>query len=250
MARKKRILVVNDDGLHGEGLTPLREALASLGTVTAIVPERERSAASHCLTLHKPLRLKPHGPGLYAINGTPADCARIGVLHLMRSGVDLVVSGINRGHNMGQDVIYSGTVAAATEAAMLGVPAVAVSQGLKGGKGDYRAAAAFAVRLAKRLLAHPQKGILLNVNVPALPPEAVKGWKTVRLGERLYDQNVAVRRDPRGDLYFWMAGRWVRGRDVPGTDIAAVRAGYVSVTPLSLDPTDVAALPKVAAWRF
>lgn len=250
MPREKRILVVNDDGLHGEGLTPLREALKALGKVTAIVPERERSAASHCLTLHKPLRLKPHGPGLFAINGTPADCARIGVLHLMRAGVDLVVSGINRGHNLGQDVIYSGTVAAASEAALLGVPALAVSQGLKGGRGDYRAAAAFAVRAAKRLLAGPKRGTLLNVNVPALSPEDVKGWKAVRLGERLYDQNVAVRRDPRGDHYFWMVGRWVRGRDLPGTDVAAVRAGYISVTPLRLDPTDAAALPKVAAWRF
>ena len=250
MARQKRILVVNDDGLHGEGLNPLREALAPLGKVTAIVPERERSAASHCLTLHKPLRLKPHGPGLFAINGTPADCARIGVLHLMRAGVDLVVSGINRGHNLGQDVIYSGTVAAASEAALLGVPALALSQGLKGGRGDYRAAAAFAVRAAKRLLAGPKRGTLLNVNVPALAPEDVKGWKIVRLGERLYDQNVAVRRDPRGDLYFWMVGRWVKGRDLPGTDVAAVRAGYISVTPLRLDSTDDAALPKVAAWRF
>ena len=250
MARVKRILVVNDDGLHGEGLTPLRLALATLGQVTAIVPERERSAASHCLTLHKPLRLKPQGPGLWAINGTPADCARIGVLHHMRAGVDLVVSGINRGHNMGTDVVYSGTVAAASEAALLGVPAIAVSQGLRRGRADYRAAAGFTVRLAKKLLSRPKKGLLLNVNVPPLAPEAVKGWKTASLGVRLYDQSVAVRRDPRGDAYFWMVGRWVRGRNLPGTDIAAVKAGYISVTPLRLDRTDTEGLPALAKWRF
>lgn len=250
MAAGKRILVVNDDGVNGEGLEPLLAALAPLGRVTALVPERERSAASHCLTLHKPLRIRPHRMGILSVNGTPADCSRLGVIHLLKKRCDLVVSGINRGHNMGQDVFYSGTVAAALEGALLGVPAMAVSQGLKGGKGDYRAAAAFAARLAARLLAGGRLPACLNVNAPALPPEKVKGWRSVRLGERVYDQVVHARRDPRGSDYFWMAGRWVRGRDLPGTDIGVVKAGYIAVTPLALDSTDRAAVGTVSQWRF
>lgn len=250
MARETRILVVNDDGIHGEGLEPLLTALAPLGRVTALVPERERSAASHCLTLHKPLRVREHRTGVLSVNGTPADCSRLGVIHLLRKRCDLVVSGINRGHNMGQDVFYSGTVAAALEGALLGVPALAVSQGLKAGRADYRAAAAFAARLAARLLKGGALPACLNVNAPALPPEKVRGWKAARLGERVYDQVVHARRDPRGSDYFWMAGRWVRGRDLPGTDIAAVKAGFISVTPLALDSTDRPGVAAVAKWRF
>ncbi len=249
MPRRPRILLVNDDGIHGEGLEPLRLALAALGDVTAIVPERERSAAGHSLTLHKPLRLRLSRPGVYTINGTPADCARFGVLHQLRARCDLVVSGVNRGHNLGQDVVYSGTVAAAQEAVLNGIPAIAVSQGLRRGKADYTAACGFVARLTRRVLRRGlPAGICLNVNCPAVGE--VKGWRAARLGERLYDKTVVMRRDPRGAAYFWMAGRRVRGLDLPGTDVAAVKAGYISVTPLRLDVTDQRALKALPAWRL
>lgn len=245
----KRILIVNDDGFHGEGIDPLRAALAALGTVTVLVPERERSAASHSLTLHKPLRMREGRPGVHTLNGTPADCARFGILHILRGACDLVVSGVNRGHNLGQDVVYSGTVAAAMEAALLGVPAVALSQGISRGRADYTAAAAFAARISRRVLsAGLPAGVALNVNVPASGGRPPIGWKAARLGERLYDKTIAVRRDPRGGSYFWLAGRRVGGRNLPGTDVAAVKAGYIAVTPLRLDSTDRALLGKLDSW--
>ncbi|MDE2292006.1 MAG: 5'/3'-nucleotidase SurE [Elusimicrobia bacterium] len=247
----RRILVVNDDGLHGDGLEPLRAALAPLGNVTVLVPERERSAASHCLTLHKPLRLRLARPGIHTLNGTPADCARFGILHMLRPRCDLVVSGINRGHNLGQDVVYSGTVAAAMEGTLLGVPSLAVSQGLRRGRADYQAAASFAALLAKRVLRGGlPRGVCLNVNVPPRPAERLKGWKAARLGERVYDKTVTMRTDPRGDAYFWLAGRRVSGLDVPGTDVAAVKDGFISVTPLRLDATDPRLLPALGRWRL
>ncbi|MBI3298536.1 MAG: 5'/3'-nucleotidase SurE [Elusimicrobia bacterium] len=242
------MLLVNDDGVHGEGLDPLRAALAALGELKVLVPERERSAASHSLTLHKPLRMREARPGVNTLNGTPADCARFGILHLLRGRCDLVVSGVNRGHNLGQDVVYSGTVAAAMEAALLGVCAIAVSQGVSRSR-DYTAAAAFAAELGRRVLAKGlPPGVALNVNVP--PDVKPRGWKPCRLGERLYDKTVAERRDPRGDSYFWLAGRRVWGRNLPGTDVAAVNAGYISVTPLRLDSTDRALLGKLGSWRL
>ena len=251
MPKRPRILLVNDDGFHGEGLDPLRAALEPLGSVFVIVPERERSAASHSLTLHKPLRLRLGRPGVHTLNGTPADCARFGILHQLKGRCDLVVSGINRGHNLGQDVIYSGTVAAAMEAALLGAPALAVSRGISRGSPDYQAAGAYAALFARRVLAKGlPKGTCLNINVPPLPSGSVKGWKAARLGERVYDKAVAERRDPRGDAYFWMAGRRVGGRLIPGTDVAAVAAGFVSVTPLRLDATDRGLLKALPGWRL
>lgn len=244
---KPRILIVNDDGIHGEGLRPLIEALRQLGRVTTVVPERERSTASHSLTLHKPLRLTKVAGEIHTLNGTPADCARFGVLNLMKERVDLVVSGINRGHNLGQDVLYSGTVAAAAEATLLGIPAIALSRGL--GPGGYEAGAAFARTLARTVLKEGlPRGRVLNVNFPPLPASRMRGVRLTRLGDRVYDKKIVVRTDPRGDSYFWMAGRRVKNVLADGTDVRAIADRCIAITPLTLDTTDYAGLADMEAW--
>lgn len=248
--RKKRhkILIVNDDGIEGLGLKPLIKALQSLGDVTTLVPIRERSTSSHCLTLHKPLRLKTLGPRLHTLSGTPADCSRFGILQLMKQ-VDLVVSGINHGHNLGQDVLYSGTVAAAAEAALLGIPAIAASRGV--GPGGYEACAAFTRKLAKQVL---EKGLgtgsILNVNFPPVPSSRIRGMRLARLGDRVYDKKVTVRVDPRGDSYYWMAGRGVRNVLTNGTDVKAIFDRFIALTPLTLDTTDYSSLTELESWAL
>jgi 5'-nucleotidase len=250
MKKRPRILVVNDDGIHGEGLAPLLAALEPLGEVTALVPERERSAVSHGLTLHKPLRLKHHHGRVYRLNGGPADCARLGTLSLLKRRVDLIVSGINRGFNLGQDTVYSGTVAGAMEGTMLGVPAFAVSRGVSA-RPDYAAAAAFARRLAEQVLRRGlPRGVCLNVNAPALPSSKVRGARVTRLGERIYTDSVAERKDPSGRPYYWLMGRSVRGVPKPGTDVAAVARGYIAVTPLEVDKTHAPLLSRLRAWNL
>jgi 5'-nucleotidase len=249
--RKKiqRILVVNDDGINGEGLRPLIKALKPLGRVTTLVPERERSTASHSLTLHKPLRLGDAPGGIHTLNGTPADCARFGVLCLMKEKVDLVVSGINRGHNLGQDVLYSGTVAAAAEASLLGVPAIAASRGL--GPGGYEAGAAFIRKLARRVLKDGlPAGRVLNVNFPPISASRIRGARLTRLGDRVYDKKIVVRSDPRGGSYFWIAGRGVKNVLANGTDVRAVSERFIAVTPLTLDTTDYSALAEMETWAL
>lgn len=257
MPKRPRILVVNDDGIHGEGLLPLIRALESVGDVTAVVPEKERSAESHSLTLHKPLRLRPSRRGVHMLNGSPADCARLGTLRLMRGKVDLIASGINRGYNLGQDVVYSGTVAAAMEGTLLGIPSFAVSLGVSSPKRlppeaeeeDFAAAAVFARTVALEILRRGlPAGVCLNVNVPASPREGLKGARAARLGKRVYEKRITMRSDPMGNSYFWLMGREVRGVPEAGTDVAAVQARHVSVTPLSLDNTSYGFLSKLRSW--
>lgn len=247
--KRPRILVCNDDGIHGPGLPALIAAMRRVGEVTVSVPEHERSADSHSLTLHKPIRVRRTEPGVYTLNGSPADCARFGVLEILRQKVDLVVSGINRGYNLGEDVIYSGTVAAAMEATLLKVPALAFSQ--DPGSEDYRAAAAFAQGLARRTLRRGlPPGTCLNVNFPVPGRSGFKGAVATRLGRRIYGTDITRRADPRGLDYFWLAGREVTGVDEPGTDVAVVGRGRVSVTPLKIDRTDAAFLPALNGWKL
>lgn len=277
MAKRPRILVVNDDGIHGEGLLPLIRALESVGDVTAVVPEKERSAESHSLTLHKPLRLRPARRGVYMLNGSPADCARLGSLRLLRGKVDLIASGINRGYNLGQDVVYSGTVAAAMEGTLIGFPSFAVSLGVASPRrpmagarapthsrhrawdqtvaaaeettADFAAAAAFARTVALQVLKHGlPAGVCLNVNVPASPRGRLKGVRVARLGKRVYEKRITMRSDPVGNSYFWLMGREVRSLPEAGTDVAAVQARCISVTPLSLDNTAYSFLSKLRSW--
>jgi 5'-nucleotidase len=247
--KKPRILVCNDDGINGPGLPALVAAMRRLGRVTVSVPEHERSADSHSLTLHKPIRVRRVSADTYTLNGSPADCARFAVLEILKEQVDLVVSGINRGYNLGEDVIYSGTVAAAMEATLLRIPALAFSLDPDGI--DYKPAAAFAQRLARQALHRGLPlGVCLNVNFPVAPKGGYKAAVPAKLGRRIYGTDITRRADPRGLEYFWLAGRQVTGVDEPGTDVAAVSRGKVSVTPLKIDNTDTAALQALSAWKF
>lgn len=256
---KPSILIVNDDGLHGPGLAPLARAMRGLGRVTIVVPDQERSADSHSLTLHKPLRVRRVSPDFYIINGSPADCTRFAVLELLRARVDLVASGINHGLNMGEDVVYSGTVAGAMEAVILDVPSIAFSHQRPPSSGRppgpdalgraYGASARWARSLAAQVLRRGlPKGTCLNVNFPWTGGSGPKPPVATRLGRRIYSQVVARRADPRGELYFWLAGKTVRASGERGTDVSAIARGHVSVTPLKIDNTDAETLASLKDW--
>jgi 5'-nucleotidase len=241
------ILVSNDDGIHAPGIAALATALDSVGEVWVVAPDRERSAVGHALTLHRPLTADQLGPRRFAINGTPSDCVNLALLGLLPVRPHLVVAGVNAGSNLGDDVTYSGTVSAALEGALLGVPGLAVSLVKPAGPASYRPAARAAARLVGLLLRDPGRGAtLLNVNVP---PGTPRGVRVTRLGRRLYSEKIVERQDPRGRRYFWIGvgpPAWEAGED---TDYAAVHAGYVSVTPLMLDLTDYPGLRALKDWE-
>ena len=236
-------LVTNDDGIHAAGLSALADALAELGEVWVIAPEREQSACGHALTLHRPLRAVPMGERRFAVNGTPSDCVNLAVLGFMPERPVLVVSGINHGANLGDDVTYSGTVSAAMEATLLGVPAIAVSL-LDGG--DLAEAGTVARLVAMRVLVDglPRK-TLLNVNVPATSP---LGLRTTRLGHRVYSDKIVEHRDPRGRTHYWIGVGDPAWDTLEGTDIGAVHDGHVAITPLHLDLTHHGALARMEDW--
>lgn len=246
---RPRILIANDDGIHGPGLRPLISALRRVAKVTAVVPAQERSADSHSLTLHKPIRIQSHGHDVFALNGKPADCARLGILEIVKGKVDLLVSGINRGYNLGEDVVYSGTVAAAREATLLDVPAIALSQDPE--SPSFAAAARFAARLAALALKNKlPPGVCLNVNFPKPRNGRFKTPLVVRLGTRVYSKEVTRRSDPRGGPYYWLAGSNVSSVEAEGTDVWAVANGHVSITPLQVDTTDFDLLEPLSKWRL
>lgn len=231
----KRILLTNDDGVFSEGLKLLREALIEVADVTVLAPDREQSASGHSLTLDRPLRLRKLEEGIYAADGTPTDCVNLGVQWLMKDDPpDLVVSGVNFGLNIGDDVTYSGTVSAAFEGTLMGIPSVAFSQDLSE-HFSFENAARFAGRLLRLLITKKlPPDLLLNVNAPG---GEVKGVRLTRLGRRVYKQSVVEKLDPRGRRYFWIAGRPLWQED-SGTDHEAIGQGYISITPLHLDLTD------------
>jgi 5'-nucleotidase len=234
-----RLLLTNDDGIRAPGLTALAGSLRALGEVTVVAPEREQSAAGHAITLHKPLRLfradvDGLGDNAWASNGTPADCVVLGCYEVLREPPDLVIAGINAGANLGEEVLYSGTVSAAMEAALEGRLAFAISVA---GAGDrhYGAAARFAAQLAPRVASLGLGAdCFLNINVPNVPRAAVQGVEVTRLGRRRYANRIYRRTDPRGRPYFWFDGDPIEEDATPGTDIAAVQQGRISVTPLHL----------------
>jgi 5'-nucleotidase len=245
------ILICNDDGVHAAGLQALAESLAALGTVVVVAPDRERSAAGHSLTLGRPLRLHCVRDGWYSVDGTPTDCITLGIMQLLPRRPDLVAAGINHGGNLGDDVTYSGTVSCAVEATLQGLPAFAISLVTGEGSPDFRAAGCFAPRIAAEIL---RRGLppdtLLNVNVPDLPPEDVRGHRITRQGRRVYAETVIRKEDPRGKPYYWIGGApptWVLAG---GTDHEAVTAGWISVTPLHLDLTNHAAMNELRGWTF
>ena len=245
--RRPRVLASNDDGIHAPGLAALVAALEAVGEVYVVAPDRERSAVGHALTLHRPLRVDRLGPRRFAVNGTPSDCVNLGVLGMLPARPDVVVAGVNAGSNLGDDVTYSGTVSAAMEGTLLGVPSLAVSQ-VEGRSGDdFRQAAEAGAALARMLLRDRERGVtLLNVNVPR---GRSRGIRVARLGRRVYGAQVVERRDPRGGRYYWIGGglpTWETGSD---TDVAPVQAGYISVTPLHLDLTSYEGLSALKGWE-
>ena len=240
---RPRIIVTNDDGIFSEGIERLAASLATVGDVFTVAPDQERSAAGHSLTLHHPLRAKLIGPQRWSVDGTPTDCVNWGVLHLLKDErPKLLFSGINLGLNLGDDVTYSGTVSAAFEGTLIGIPSVAVSQEIETGF-TFDAAADFAARLARLLLEHPLKpGTLINVNVPAGRP---RGVRVVRQGRRRYGEAVIEKTDPRGRPYYWIGATPPEGMLEQGTDLSAVDENYISVTPLHLDLTHYDSLSLV-----
>jgi 5'-nucleotidase len=232
------ILLSNDDGIQSEGLTALEQELGQVAETYTVAPDRAQSSMSHALTLHRPLRVHELGPRRLAVDGTPVDCVKLALTGLLSARPNLVVSGINKGPNLGDDIIYSGTVSAAIEAALLGIPAIAVSL-VTFQHFDFRAAADFTTKLVARIEEHGfPPGTLLNVNVPALPRDQLKGWQLTRMGKRHYSETIVERVDPRGGKYYWIGGDDLGFAHDDGTDCLAVHEGYVSVTPLQVDLTD------------
>lgn len=251
----RTILVTNDDGVDADALGPLIDALSAVGEVQTIVPDRNASGTSHSITLYRPLRVEQTklrtGQSAYVTDGSPTDCVRLGVLGFLREKPALVVSGINRGANLGDDITYSGTVAAAMEGILADLPSIAISLAYTGGDADYGPAAQFAAVLAKNILDRGfEPDALLNVNVPALPKGKIVGVEVTRLGKRVYRDQLIERLDPYGNPYYWVGGPAVSEEAEPGTDVHAVREGKISVTPIHLDLTSPRLVEELAAWDW
>jgi len=244
------ILVANDDGIDSPGIRALAKALASLGDVWVVAPERAQNAMGRAITLHKPLRLNQVGRQMFSVNGTPSDCITLAVGKLLKGQhLDLVVSGINKGLNLGDDVTNSGTVAAALEGAIRGIPSIAVSMD---GQQRFRftLGAKVALEIANMVL---KQGLpadtFLNVNVPDLQPNRLQGMKFTSLSRRRYDNPVVEKTDPRGGKYYWIAGEQVTWNRKKHSDVDAISQGFVSLTPLHFDMTHYRALTKLKEWE-
>jgi 5'-nucleotidase len=245
-----KILLSNDDGYRAEGLAALVDAIGAHGRITIVAPDRNRSGASNSLTLDVPLRATEYAPNAYVVNGTPTDCVHMAVSGFFDHDHDLVVSGVNHGANLGDDVLYSGTVAAAVEGRFLGLPAIAVSLCMEAGTPrNFASAARVAADLVARLIqGPPPDAMILNVNVPDLPEGGIRGLRVTRLGNRHRSEPVVRAQDPRGKDVYWVGGAGA-GQDAgPGTDFDAVANGYVSITPLQIDLTRHAAIPSIERW--
>jgi 5'-nucleotidase len=243
-----KILVTNDDGIDSPGLHALAQVMRKLGDVWIVAPDRERGAVGHALTLHKPLRISRLSKQLFSVNGTPTDCVNLAIKQLLPSPPALVVSGVNRGLNLGDDVTYSGTVSAALEGTILGVPSIAVSQEAATHY-RYHVATVYAVRVAKAVLRYglPEE-TLLNVNVPDCPLRSIAGIRITSLSRRRFEDPIVEKLDPRGRKYYWIAGTrisWERQKD---SDHDAIRRKMVSITPLHLDLTHYAVLEQLRSW--
>lgn len=243
-----RILLANDDGYQARGLRTLAQHLSSIAEVTIVAPDRNRSGASNSLTLETPLRVEHVDGNVYYVNGTPTDCVHIAITGLLDYEPDILISGINHGANLGDDVLYSGTVAAAMEGRFLGIPSIAVSLVLNGGE-HYATAAALIRKLVERNVTDPlPTDAILNVNVPDVPLAELKGIRTTRLGFRHKSEPAVKALDPNNRPIYWI-GPVGAGKDMgPGTDFHAVAEGYVSVSPIKVDLTAHAALERVSSW--
>ncbi len=244
------ILVTNDDGVYSPGIQMLAKRLRELDHVVIVAPDRERSAAGHSMTLHRPLLIEEIKESVYSINGTPTDCVNIAAKGLLKESPRLVVSGVNKGPNLGDDVTYSGTVAGAIEGTLLGIPSFAVSLAARE---DFRFAEASEVAFRTAALILEQgmpAGTLLNVNVPNLPLSEIRGTLVTRLGKRIYHQMTVERVDPRGKKYYWIGGGEPDWEREQGTDLDAVDRKMVSVTPLHLDFTDYASFDRLKPFEI
>ncbi len=239
------VLVSNDDGIRAAGVQALASALHAIGDVWVVAPDREQSAVAHSLSLHRPLRAEQVGDRQFAVDGTPTDCIILAISKILPERPAIVVSGINHGGNMAEDITYSGTVSAAIEGTLLGIPSIAVSL-VSRHAADFGPAAEFARRLAQSVLDQGmQPDTFLNVNVPALPVEQMRGYAVTRQGKRRYGDAIVEKVDPRGRKYYWIGGDDLGYVRAEGTDCTAVEAGYISVTPLHLDLTNYESIPRV-----
>lgn len=250
------ILISNDDGIYSNGIYELAKQMKQFGKVTVVAPDKEQSAIGHAITMHEPLRcrkIKLHDLDIDAwwVSGTPADCIKLGVETLLHSRPDLIVSGINNGENLGTDIIYSGTVSAAIEGSIFNIPSIAVSYA-KYGETDFSKASEVAAYLIEQIIKHAGKGrMLLNMNIPPIENGSeLKGIKITELGVKKYRNSFEERKDPRGNSYYWLAGELIEDEIVENTDIYAVRNGYVSLTPISIDLTSHRELENIKNWNL
>jgi 5'-nucleotidase len=243
------ILVTNDDGIHAPGIQALAEALEAVGEVVVYAPDRQQSAVGHGVSLERPLRVARVREGWYSVDGTPTDCVMLAVRDLLNRRPDLVVSGINAGANLGDDVTYSGTVAGAYEGMLLGVDAIAVSD-ISYTPRHYETAGVYAAKAARLVL---ERGLpadtMLNVNVPDLPADEIRGMRVTRMGRRHYEDEIVRRLDPRGREYYWIGGSAPSHHAEEGTDFEAVEGKYVSLTPLQRDVTNYSVLETLREWN-
>jgi 5'-nucleotidase len=250
---KPLLLISNDDGINAPGLRKLREALRDLGEVIVVAPDAERSAISHAITIATPLRVQEVYQGDdfygYAVNGTPADCVKLGIAKLLPRRPDAVISGINAGENTAMNVLYSGTVAAAAEGLLHGIPAVAVSLASYHFR-DFSAAQDIARKLVQEILQHGlPEGTLLNVNIPPLPRSEIKGVRVARHGSGRYAGAFAEREDPAGRKYYWLTGKREMPRHAPLDDDVLVNAGYAAISPIRFQLTDETLMADIQSWE-
>jgi len=241
------ILLTNDDGINAPGLSALADRMSGIAECYTVAPDRERSASGHSLTIHKPLKVTELGPRRYSLNGTPTDCVAIGVSKVMPRKPDLIVSGINNGPNLGDDITYSGTVSAAMEGTILSIPSIAVSiNAINGTEPVFESAAIVAEEVARMVLEeHLPYDTLLNVNVPNLPYEMINGTRLTRQGKRVYDNAIQDSYSPWKEKYYWIGGGTPYWEHAEDTDMNAILEGYVSITPLHMDLTNYSALEMI-----
>ncbi len=244
-----KILCTNDDGYLATGIRVLAAAARTLGTVVTVAPDREQSATSHSLTIHRPLRARRGGEDIWVVDGTPTDCVLMAVNELLSDPPDVCVSGVNHGSNMGEDVLYSGTVAAAMEATVIGIPAIAVSH-IGDDHDDLEAWEPVVRAILERLVGERTvpRHTLFNVNLPSCRPEETRGIRVTSLGRRRYADSITRANDPSGREYFWIGGGVAAWSGTSESDFQAVSEGYVSVTPLHLDLTDYSLLEEMRGW--
>jgi len=244
------ILITNDDGIDSPGIKSLASYFNVLGELWVVAPDRERNAIGRALTLHRPLRVQNKTARRFAVNGTPSDCVNLAINRLLPEKPKLVVSGINKGGNLGDDISYSGTISAAFEATILGIPAFAISLATRKNF-KFKPAALFAARLAKVIL---KQGLppdtFLNVNVPDTDGREISAFKITRQGKSIYDNAIVEKVDPRGGKYYWLGGTDIKCKKIPGSDFATVSQDFISITPLKTDHTNYSAMKLLKSWKL